>query len=336
MEPRVKWDWIKYKIRCFSVYSRKVQKQINDTEQQLRNKLNVLENRLIINEDEGIINEIEKIKEELIEIDNKRVAGLMVRSRSRWYEKGEKSNEYFLGLEKRNNVRKLCYEILVDGQSITEFRDILSAQMQYYKKLYTSKLGCGSENQCNSFLEKICVPILTAEEREELEKPISKKECREILNDLAKNKSPGNDGIPVEFYLSFWNELEDIFMESVLDSFEKGEMSTSQRQAILILIKKEGKDERELKNWRPISLLNVDVKIITKVFAKRMCKFIDKLISVCQTGFVKGRYIGESIRVIIDIMFYTKMHNIPGLLFFLDYEKAFDSLEWDFMMKAFR
>ena len=123
-----------------------------------------------------------------------------------------------------------------------------------------------------------------------MEKPISKKECREILNDLAKNKSPGNDGIPVEFYLSFWNDLEDIFMESVLDSFEKGEMSTSQRQAILILIKKEGKDERELKNWRPISLLNVDVKIITKVFAKRMCKFIDKLISVCQTSFVKGRY----------------------------------------------
>lgn len=335
LEPRTKWDWIKYKIRCFSVeYSRTVQKQTTNIEQQLRSKLNVLENKLTIRGEEDVIAEIEKIKEELIEIDNKRVAGLMVRSRSRWYEKGEKSNDYFLGLEKRNNTRKLCYELKVDGQLVTEFRDILYAQMQYYEILYASKLEAGFEDQCDAFLEKIDVPTLTVEEREELEKPISKKECREVLNDLAKNKSPGNDGIPVEFYQTFWNDIEDIFMESVLDGFDKGEMSISQRQAILILIKKEGKDERELKNWRPISLLNVDVKIVTKVFAKRMCRFIDKLISVCQTGFVKGRYIGESIRVIIDIMFYTKMHNIPGLLFFLDYEKAFDSLEWDFMMKV--
>ena len=65
--------------------------------------------------------------------------------------------------------------------------------------------------------------------------------------------------------------------------------------------------------------------------ATRLCKILPRLIKACQTGSIKGRYIGESIRTIIDTIFYTKENYIPGLLLFLDYQKAFHSLEWDFI-----
>ena len=115
--------------------------------------------------------------------------------------------------------------------------------------------------------------------------------------------------------------------------FENGLLTISQRLAIISLIPKKDKNLQYLKNWRPVSLLNNDYKIATKAIALRMEKVLPKIINENQTGYVKGRYIGESIRTISDMSF-TKTHNIPGLAVFLDFEKAFDSLEWNYLQKC--
>ena len=80
--------------------------------------------------------------------------------------------------------------------------------------------------------------------------------------------------------------------------------------------------------------MNNDYKIATKVIAIRMEKVLPKIIHSSQTGYVKGRYIGESIRTISDVMSFTKTQNIPGLAVFLDFEKAFDSIEWNYLQKC--
>ena len=85
-------------------------------------------------------------------------------------------------------------------------------------------------------------------------------------------------------------------------------------------------DTQYLKNWRPVTLLNVDYKIATKTIVLRIEKVLPHLINPTQTGYVKGRFIGESIRLILDIMEYTKHKDIPGVAVFLDFEKAFDSV----------
>lgn len=112
------------------------------------------------------------------------------------------------------------------------------------------------------------------------------------------------------------------------------EMSPSQRQAVITLIEKQDKDRTFLENWRPISLTNVDAKIASKVIATRIVKVLPEIIHSNQTGYVSGRYIGEAARSILDIMDYTKTYDIPGLLLFIDFEKAFDSLEWNFMFRC--
>ena len=108
---------------------------------------------------------------------------------------------------------------------------------------------------------------------------------------------------------------------------------TKSQLGVISLIPKKDKDKNYLKNWRPISLLNNDYKIAAKVLALRLEKVLPTIISSSQTGYVRGRFIGESIRMISDIMSFTKAKNIPGLAVFLDFEKAFDSIEWKYLHK---
>ena len=115
-------------------------------------------------------------------------------------------------------------------------------------------------------------------------------------------------------------------------------LSIDQRRAVLSLIPKPNKDLRYLKNWRPISLLNTDYKILAKTLATRLQSVINTIISPDQTGYIKGRYIGQNLRTIIDIIEYTNKENISGLMVFLDFQKAFDTISWPYLfttLKAF-
>lgn len=89
-----------------------------------------------------------------------------------------------------------------------------------------------------------------------------------------------------------------------------------------------------LNNWRPITLLNVFYKLISGCISRRIKTTLDSLISDTQTGFMKGRYIGENTRFIYDLMSHTEVNNLPGLLVLIDFEKAFDSVSWSFVYKV--
>ena len=131
-------------------------------------------------------------------------------------------------------------------------------------------------------------------------------------------------------YNTFWPSISDTLIDSSNEAFLKKEMSPSQRQAVTTLIEKQDKDRTYLENWKPISLTNVDAKIASKVIATRIVKVLPEIIHSNPTGYVSGRFIGEAARSILD----TKIYDIPGLLLFIGFEKAFDSLEWIFMFKC--
>lgn len=114
--------------------------------------------------------------------------------------------------------------------------------------------------------------------------------------------------------------------------FQSNEMSFSQRLAVISLIHKKG-EKYLLKNYRPISLTNTDYKIIAFIFARRLQKVIDEYISNEQTAYIKGRFIGTNARLFLDIFEYCENNNQEGLLLFLDFEKTFDSVEWNFYSK---
>ena len=159
-------------------------------------------------------------------------------------------------------------------------------------------------------------------------------ELKDALASFADNKSPGEDGFTKEFYQTFFDLIGKDLLNSYNDSFQKGSLSISQKRGTITLIPKGETNLTDLKNWRPISLLNVDYKLLSKVLAKRMEQLLPKLIHTDQTGFISGRYIGQNIRLLSDIMEFSDTKKFQGIFLFVDFEKAFDTLEWNFILKS--
>ena len=151
---------------------------------------------------------------------------------------------------------------------------------------------------------------------------------------MPNNKSPGNDGLTKEFYETFWEELKTPLISSFECTFIKDELSSSRKQAVIKLIEKLDRDKRFIKNWRPISLLNVDTKIISKVLSGRIKEVLPSLISSNQTAYVDGRIISESGRLISDILEITDLSKLNGILLTIDIEKAFDSVNHAFLISV--
>ena len=113
---------------------------------------------------------------------------------------------------------------------------------------------------------------------------------------MSCDKSPGTDGLPVNFYRMLWDDLKELVCSVFNTCFNDGELCPSMKRGIITLLPKKGKDTLFLKNWRPISLLNTDYKILAKVLSTRLQKVLPSIIHGDQTGFLKDRYIGENIR----------------------------------------
>ena len=184
------------------------------------------------------------------------------------------------------------------------------------------------------FLGQASILKLSEEERLSCEGRKIIEECVKALDTFENGKTPGNDGIPAEFYKTFWNSVGELMTDAFNCTFDSGEMSNSQKQTIITLIDKKGKDRMFLENWRPISLVNVDSKLASKVIANRIKTVLPQIIHHNQSGFIKGRFIGEVACSILDIIDYTESLKLPGILLFIDFEKAFDSIEWDFLYQS--
>ena len=129
--------------------------------------------------------------------------GIIVRSRCQWYEHGERNSKYFLGLEKRNKRKSSIYKLLINDKEIINQKEILHFILNFFQEKYSRKIQV-TEKECEDFLSSVQVSSLTAEEAESCEGKLSKQEVFLSLNSMSKNKTPGNDGLPPEFYISFF------------------------------------------------------------------------------------------------------------------------------------
>ena len=251
--------------------------------------------------------------------------GAIIRSRANWYECGEKNNTYFLNLEhskKKNScIRKL---VGANDEYTTDPKQIMTEIHNFSANLYDDSRESGGLST-DEFLSSINTKMLTDEQRELLDNKITIGEYFEALKSFQKNKIPGNDGLTVEFYLGFWHLVGESLVNALNFANERGQLSNSQKQAMITLLEKKDKDRRFIKNWRPISLINVDVKIASKAIARRLESILPKLIHPNQNGFIKGRSILDGVRTIEDVLEFIKFTDRSGILLAIDFEKAFDS-----------
>ena len=245
-------------------------------------------------DDEEIVKKYEVLKCKIDALSEQKAEMNLLKSKAMWLEEGEKSTKYFLGLGKNRSARKTVKKLtLANGEVTTERAKILKEERLFYEQLFQEeKMEIQDESM---FLENASLVRLNEELKLKCEGMLNEKECFEALLTLQNGKSPGNDGLTIEFYKKFWPKIKDYVMDSFNEAYEKGSLSNSQRQGNITLIDKKDTDRTLLKNWRPISLLNVDYKTESKALALRVENVLPVLIHYNQCGFVKGRYIGEAI-----------------------------------------
>lgn len=297
-------------------------------EKELHSTLNVLETKLADNPSGEVVSEYERAKNKLDQLKIARGKFAMLCTQSKWREEGERSTKYFLRLANRRSAESNMSAIETeDGRVIRGNSAILKECVKYFRSLYASK-------QCSTGFSSFALddndPRLSEEDRLECEGPVTKEECQNALTKMARNKASGISGFSAEFFSFFWLDLGELIVDYYNDAKERNELFVTHRRGILTLIPKKG-DQKLLKNKRPICLLDVIYKLLAKVMANRLSKVIDKIVHEDQTGFIKGRYIGENLRLVSDIITYCNMDNLPGLLLAVDYRNAFDSLEHEFM-----
>ena len=336
---QLRWEYIKMEIRGFTVqYSSKRNKAKRELKLKLEKDLYNIECEIHNGLSDSNIEKYTFIKEELEKIEELETKGAILRSKIRWAEAGEKNTKYFLNLEKKNAIDKhICQLLTTDGETITDPKTILLEQRRFFEKLYSEPDSIHSTS--NDYLNDTFVntlPQLSEDESKTCEGLVTESECANSLKNMQNGKSPGCDGFTVEFYKVFWKNIKSLLVESINSAFEKGELSFDQKRGIITLIPKKGKIRLLLKNWRPISLLNTDYKILTKSLAIRLHKVLPSIIDLDQTGFLKGRYIGENIRTISDVIEYTSLRNQPGIILLLDFEKAFDTVKWSFILESLK
>ena len=222
--------------------------------------------------------------------------GAGIRARVKWIEQGERSTKYFLGLEK-NSVRKKEIKQLKSQngkRTIRKQEEIIKEVRRFYAQLYNNESKNVEEikkyvftqniNQLSNDDKEICDGLLTVDE------------CKHAIFTMKKNKSPGCDGISIEFYQTFWPQIKDILVSALNECYVTGMMCNTQRRGLITLLFKKG-DSQNLNNWRPITLLNCDYKIIAFILASRLQKVITSLVNETQTGYIKGRLSFTNVRL---------------------------------------
>ena len=310
--------------------SAQVARKKRETEDNLEKRVDALEVRVGNDKDNApLLLEYIHAKDELDAFKTNAGIRAMLWSKANWLQLGERPSGYFMKLEKKRQAERVI-SMLEDseGNYILEDKNILRFCKEFYNKVHATKDI--PQERIVRFMEGIDIPTLDEPDRKACEGPITSVECVNALKTMGNNKAPSVSGFNKEFVLFFWDDLGEIIVDYVNESFRAGKLFVNQRRGILTLLPKAG-DQKQLKNKRPICLLDIVYKIIAKVLARRLSLVIKKIVEPDQTGSLKGRNIQDNVRLIQDLIYYTEMDDVPGILCALDFKAAFNSVEHNFL-----
>ena len=300
---------------------------------QLNKKIAELQGKLQLRNTTANELELNAAKMELESIIEAKANEVIFRNKANWHEHGERNSKYFFSLEKSRSRLKTVHAVRsADGTLIKENNEILSECHNFYAKLY----GDNGVQQNRFRLINHFGRTISWDSREKLENEIDIKEVGHALSKFDNCKAPGCNGLPADFFKCFWPKIKWPLFEYYQKCLVNHELGTSARRGILSLIPKKEADLENLSNWRPLTLLNFDYKLLSKVLAIRLQSVLPEIIDEDQTGFMKGRNIMENIRRVIEFVGFSKERKLNNILLSLDFEKCFDSVRLDAIINSFR
>ena len=341
IDPMERWDMFKCAVRDHTIkFASWKQKQLKNREKDLIKEIVALILSADITDEIEASNKLEDKQKEYERLLQEKAANVYLGQKAEWMEKGEKTTKYFLKMQHSNTSKKNITKLyLENGNTITSPVEILKEEVNFFAKIFSFETPPTPLTSCSNLFPENFENKLSEEQKNQCEGPITEEELYQAILTFNQGKSPGFDGIPVEFYKSFFELIKVPLLESFNCSYERGCLSETQKNSLITLLLKQDpggqyKDPGHLKNWRPLALQSCDSKILAKCIALRIKKVISSVIHHNQTGFLTGRYIGDNIRQLLEFMEHYNTINEPGLIFIADFEKAFDKLRHDFVFKC--
>ena len=299
-----------------------------------RNKMySALTQQYILAEKLGKLDNMQRVKNRLKELDFMRLNGSKIRSRVYLLDNKEQPSTFFYRKELSKGKKKLIRKIIKDDGTICDNNDLISDSfVEFYTSLYKKEPVSLPPDE---YLSKL--PKLNTDNTEYLGGQIDADDIELALKQMVNNKSPGPDGLTKEFYTAFSKELIPILTEVFALIYESGTLCPSQKLSYISLLCKNVNESQFCKNYRPISLLNVDYKIIAKVLSNRLRLCLSDIIHPDQTCSVPGRSIFDNCHLIRDIITDINSNaNNTGILLSTDQEKAFDRVDHSYLLLILR
>ncbi|CAM5108523.1 unnamed protein product, partial [Natator depressus] len=262
-------------------------------------------------------------REELRALKGHWARGAFVRSRIRLLQEMDRGSRFFYALEKKRGAKKhVTYLLAEDGAPLTDPAEMCGRARAFYAGLFSPDPT--DPNACRVLWDEL--PTVSAGDRDRLELPLTLAKFSEALRRMPTNKSPGMDGLTVEFYRVFWGILSPDLVTLSAESLQSGVLPLSCRRAVLALLLKKG-DLRDLRNWRPVSLLSTDYKFVAKAISLWLGSVLADVIQPDQTYTVLGRTIFDNLYLVRDLLELGCRDGLSFALLSLDQEKAFDRMD---------
>ena len=276
---------------------------------------------------------VTRIKLELKQLTIDKNAKLFAHTHTMLRDNHERPTKYFYDLlRERRNHNALSSLLDADGNLLSTQTEVMAETKRYYSELYSAEPNPNLQQQ-QHLLDNVTAQ-LSASQKLTLDSDLTLKELTHALSLTPNVKTAGYDGLPYEFYKTFWALLsQDFFDVHHLSLNDKPTLPYSQTTSLLTLLHKKA-DKRLLKNWRPLSLLNTDYKIVAKAISIRFEAISPTILSPTQTAHVPGRTVFENLFLTRDVLLYSEQKRIPGYLISIDQEKAFDKLNRDFLYRV--
>lgn len=213
---------------------------------------------------------------------------LLLRSRSSYYEHGDKASRLLAHQLRRQAASRMIPQIKDSlGMLHRDPTTINSVFHLFYSSLYDSEAPPDT-TEMNLFLDNLDFPVVNVDVAQKLDLPLTVEEITLAMRSMQNNKTPGLDGFPVEFFKRFQDKLSPLLHAVYIESLQHGTLPPTLRQASISLLLKKDKNPDLCSSYRPLSLINVDAKILAKALAHRLENVVPTIVSQEQTGFVQG------------------------------------------------